>query len=63
MSVSFYPTMDSKSREVRRDDKVIGHILWHEDRPRWVGTSSAFAELSLSELKSIVAELDRLRRF
>lgn len=58
-------TMDDHSLEIRRDGKVIGHVLWHSNREPKIELSTdgdVFVCLKIREVEQILEDYKQARK-
>lgn len=58
-------TMDDHSLEIRRDGKVIGHVLWHSNREPKIELSTdgdVFVYLKIREVEQILENYKQARK-
>jgi hypothetical protein len=58
----FRDTMDPRSREIVRDGKVIGRLLWHGGNPQvaWDTHERPLMHTPIDLLRDVVRESDRI---
>jgi hypothetical protein len=61
--LTFHETMDPRSREIRRDGRLLGYLLWHPERAPGVSFQDGLANyLTIAEMRQIVDEYLSLHR-